>query len=591
MCRIAAIVSENLDTLETRIIEMTKSMHRGGPDHQGILVDKSIGFALGHRRLSIIDLSDAANQPMHSGCGQYQLVFNGEIYNYKILIQKLKSEGVVLSTNSDTEVLLKGYIHWGIAVLEYLKGMFAFVLVDKVKNQLFAARDHAGIKPLYFANYGGDLYFASEVKAFSAANPAWEQNQEWPIWFLTYGFLPEPITTLKKVQPLQKGSYLIYNFLTKDVEQTTYHHNSYLEKVVSYEDAVQQTREAVISSVKSHMVADVPVGVFLSGGIDSSILAILAQKEQTNPINTLSIYFDDEKFSEKQYQDIVIHQTGVQHHSYKITKNDFVANWDNILNSLDQPTTDAINSHFICKQANELGLKVVLSGLGADEIFGGYPSFKRVLKLKTYQRIAAIQNIFNGSSFLSYPTKKIEFLSKKTLAGEYLFYRGLFLPKDVAKILEIPLQQVNNCLNTFKYPEEVKKLLPQNRVSYFESSTYMQSQLLKDSDVQSMWFGLELRVPFVDKDLIGVVNNIHPNIKYEANGKPKPLLVDAFKEELDERIWNRQKQGFTFPFEKWLKQIEVLQQNNYVPKNIHHQFMKDKLSWSRYWATFLAKTY
>ena len=590
MCRIAAILSTKTASLEQNILAMTNAMHRGGPDDDGLIVNATIGYALGHRRLSIIDLSPTGHQPMIDDSNSIEIVFNGEIYNYKTLKDELLGLGHQFKTESDTEVLIKAFVQWKEAMLPKLKGMFAFVIIDKKNNTLFAARDHAGIKPLYIGRRKDEIFFSSEIRGLNAIENNWEENPNWKIWFLTFGFLPEPITTLKDVAPLPRGHYISIDLKTKQEKiaaYTSYQYKNLLED--SYAQATIKTKQLVAAAVKRHLVADVPVGVFLSGGIDSSILTILAQQQQTSPIETISIYFDDEKYSEKEFQEIVIKQTGVKHHFYKISKEEFVDSWEDIYLSLDQPSTDAINTYFICKYAKQIGLKVVLSGLGADEIFGGYPSINRALNFKKFTRLAILNKFLPSFVVDAYPKKKINFLKKKIAASEYLLYRGLFTPKDVAKILDVTEAKVWSTIEQHTFQENTSQLSPQNKASYFETSIYMQSQLLKDCDIQSMWHSIELRVPFLDIDLMQYVNNLHTDIKFKPSDlKPKPLLVDAFVNELPEKIWKRPKQGFTFPFEKWFKSMKIFSNTSLVPKWIHKLFLNGKLNFSRLWAVFLS---
>ncbi len=592
MCRVAAIISRNNILLEKGISAMTNAMHRGGPDDAGILINNIDGYALGHRRLSIIDLSPLGHQPMIDDLLQIEITYNGEIYNYQSLKEELEILGYTFFSESDTEVLIKGYDAWGTTILlNKLRGMFAFVMIDKKKSILFAARDHAGIKPLYIARNNESIIFSSEIRGIKALNENWTENKNWPIWFLTFGFLPEPITTLENVRPLERGHFITINLLTKVEKIESYYKYDYNNLHLSYDEAKTKTKELLIGAVKRHLVSDVPVGIFLSGGIDSSLLTIIAQKQISTPIETISIYFDDEKFSEKEFQDIIIKKTGVKHHTHKITKEDFILAWDEIYESIDQPSVDAINTHFICKYAKQNGLKVVLSGLGADEIFGGYPSIDRVNKLSSYQRLAIINKLLNGKLFgASYPKKKIEFLNKKINTSEYLLYRGMFAPSDTANILGISESEVWKELSKLNFQENIQQLNPQNRATYYETAIYMQSQLLKDSDVQSMWYGLELRVPFLDKDLMDFVNNITPEIKFLKNqNKPKPLLVDAFIDELPEAIWNRPKKGFTFPFENWFKTMNVFKNEAVIPLWAFNKFLLKKMNFARLWSIFLIK--
>jgi asparagine synthase (glutamine-hydrolysing) len=592
MCRIAVALSNNIETLKSRITAMTDAMQRGGPDDFGLHINTDLSYALGHRRLSIIDLSSAGHQPMIDDVNKIEIVFNGEIYNYKLLKLDLESLGHIFFSDSDTEVIIKGYKEWGIdLLLNKLRGMFAFVLIDLKKNLLFAARDYAGIKPLYIARNNEEIFFSSEVRGIKALDIDWKENSNWPIWFLTFGFLPEPITTLEKVEQIPRGNYITIDLKTRRENVVSYCNYNYNNVQETYSNAVVATRTLVDESVKRHLVSDVPVGVFLSGGIDSSILTIAAQRHLNTSIETVSIYFDDEKYSEKEFQDIIIKQTGVKHHSFKVTKDDFINDWATIFESIDQPSTDAINTHYICKFANQIGLKVVLSGLGADEIFGGYPSKDRALKFNIYQRLALINKfLLAGLIASSYPKKKIEFLNKKIAASEYLLYRGLFTPKDTALILGVDEKIVWNELSKFKFNENILNLNSQNRAAYYETAVYMQSQLLRDSDIQSMWYGLELRVPFLDRDLMEYVNNLAPELKFQkSQNKPKPLLVDAYINELPNEIWNRPKKGFTFPFENWFAEMDVFKNIKIIPNWAYTKFKNGKLNFSRLWAIFLIK--
>ena len=586
MCRIAAIISENTNNLNVRIASMTSAMHRGGPDDEGQLINNELGYALGHRRLSIVDLSSNGHQPMKDDANELEIIFNGEIYNYKELREELNAKGHQFFSDSDTEVLLKAYTEWGNNMLQKLKGMFAFIIINKKTKTLFAARDHAGIKPLYIARANDEIIFSSEIRGIKALNENWEENPNWKIWFLTYGFLPEPVTTLQNVSPLPRGHFITINLETKEEKIGSFANYQFNTKPKSYQIAIEETRKLVDASIKRHLIADVPVGVFLSGGIDSSILTIVAQMQQKSPIETISIYFDDEKYSEKKFQDIIVKQTGVKHHFHKISKQEFLDSWSDIYESLDQPSTDAINTYFICKYAKQNGLKVVLSGIGADEIFGGYPSINRVNKFNQYKRLAVLNRILPSILTNAYPNKKVEFLNKKIDSAEYLLYRGLFTPKDVAKILGINIKKVCEEIAKFKFQEDISKLTAQNRATYYETAVYMQNQLLKDSDSQSMWHSLELRVPFLDKDLIDYVNNLSTEIKFSTK-KVKTLLVDAYIKELPKLIWNRPKQGFTFPFENWFKTMTIFKNKQFVPDWALIMFMNKKINFSRLWAIFL----
>ena len=588
MCRVAAIISGDKEDLLLRIEKMTKAMQHGGPDDAGAYVDDQFPVALGHRRLSIIDLSAAGHQPFFSNDGRLALSFNGEIYNYRELKAELQRAGYVFRSGSDTEVLLYAYDAWGVDCLPKLEGMFAFVLLDKSKQQVLAARDHAGIKPLYYGKKGGDLYFSSEVKGFLATDPGWPQNQQWPVWFLTFGFIPEPDTTLQNVWHLPKQHYLLYDLKQNNYTIQPYEQAVFTSEIISYEEAVRELRRSVEASVEKHLIADVPVGVFLSGGIDSSILTLAAQKKIPGQLKTLSVFFDDESYTEQRYQDIIVQKTGISHHGYKIKSAEFFECLPDIYKAMDQPSTDGVNSYFITKYAKADGFKVVLSGLGADELFGGYPSFRRT-KYQQYARKMRMISHLIPLIGADYPRKKISFLKEERWYNDYLLNRGLFAPEDVAKILGIDTKKVIAELAAYAPPQQIHQLENRNRVSMLETDIYMQNQLLRDSDMYSMWHSIELRVPFLDKQLMQLARKIDPAVKF--SGIPKQILIDAFKDELPEAIWNRPKQGFVFPFEKWFPVMPAFGNNRYIPPYWRKKFEKKKLNYSRIWSIFISRTY
>jgi asparagine synthase (glutamine-hydrolysing) len=475
-------------------------------------------------------------------------------------------------------------------MLQKLKGMFSFVLVDNVNQKLFAVRDHMGIKPLYMAKRAGDIYFSSEVKAFNAVYEGWEPNMEWRVWFLTFGFLPEPITTLKNVRPVKKGHYIAFDLKHKTYEEKQWYFRPIKTlNRIGVTEAVQTTKNLIEKAVERHLVSDVEVGVFLSGGIDSSIVTLLAKK----PIKTLSIEFEDAEYSEKIYQEQIAALAGTEHCSLLVTQNDFAKAWEDIHASLDQPTTDAINNYFVCKFAKEKGCKVVLSGLGADELFGGYPSFNRtgqIQRLKNLSRLQILKTGIAGAVF-NYPTRKIDYFKKQIASSEYLTYRGLFTPADTAKILHITEKEVWRIIGTYKMPYEYDNLKgAKNKVSAFECDVYMLNQLLKDADMQSMWHSVELRVPFLDVDLVNYLYQLPEHIKYPSGGH-KYLLTEAFKAILPENIINRKKQGFVFPIQKWLGNISAMQNDLLVPGKYYNSFNKGRLTHSRLWGIYLSNAY
>lgn len=616
MCRIAGIFDPNNPQVKEDILKMRDAMHKGGPDDAGIYIDEN--FALGHRRLSIIDLSAAGHQPMLSDDHNLVLCFNGEIYNFQEIRIDLELLGFEFKTKTDSEVILKAYQKWGKECFEKFNGMFALVIYDKINKEIILARDHAGIKPLYYFLEDGKLYFASEIRAFKTLN-SFEENPDWPIYFLAFGHLPEPITTLNNVKSLHKGTCLTYNIENQKVSEFQIFKFSYSKEIDSVDLALSKVRETLSQAVKRHLISDAPIGLFLSGGIDSSLLTLLAEPILRERLQTLSIVFDEEKFSEKKYQEIIIKKTGANHRTFTVTKEQFLEALPDVMEAMDQPSTDGINSYFICKYAKETGLTAVLSGLGADELFGGYNSFANAAKIELIKKWVPSIGFKTAQFFKKDKYQKAAFLKIPGPVGEYLFNRGLLCPKEISKVLSIDENKIwrllaslnehygvdvkNNLEGSKKNISKFEKLEPFNKASFLETNFYMQNQLLKDSDYMSMWHAVEVRVPFLDKELMQLAYSINSLIKQNANQK-KFLLIEAFKDILPQEIWDRPKMGFAFPFQEWLQgtdklEMKVEKQENSKSKSSHsfstknnyatNQFKKGNYTWSRYWATVLCK--
>ncbi|MBS1778707.1 MAG: asparagine synthase (glutamine-hydrolyzing) [Bacteroidetes bacterium] len=582
MCRIAGIIDKQNINLAHTIAEMRDSMAHGGPDHAGIYTDDAVRLALGHRRLSIIDLSENGNQPMQSNDGKLIIAFNGEIYNFRELRDELK-DFYSFHTHSDTEVILAAYTKWGVRCFPKLKGMFALALYDLQKGEIVLARDPSGIKPLYYSITGDSLYFASEVRAFKALKK-WPERKDWKIYFLTYGFLPEPVTTLEGVQPLERGKCMVVNVHTLASKKETYWQDDYSITIHNRDEALNKVRTTLDDAVKRHLISDAPIGLFLSGGIDSSLLTLIADKVGTSKLHTLSIVFDDATYSEEAYQNIIAQKVNSDHKAFRLTKELYLEAMPDILNAMDQPTSDGVNTYFICKFAKEYGLKAVLSGLGADELFGGYASFSRGGMVNKLKNIPAA--LLNATEYLPQDKyKKISFLSRKDAVGNYLFNRGYFSTIETAQVLGTSSKEVSDKLKEICVPGFVNELCYENQTSYLERSLYMQGQLLKDTDMMSMWHSIEVRVPFLDVELVQLANHISEDIKF--NGRPKSLLVDAYADILPREIWDRKKQGFVFPFQAWMNGKET-SSFHIANKKMTDKYQAGKLNWSRYWTYLIA---
>ncbi len=567
---------------------MCDTLRHGGPDDEGIFLDEHVNLAFGNRRLSIIDLSSNGHQPMTDNEKRAWITFNGEIYNYSELKEQLLKLGSKFHSGSDTEVILMAYLKWGPAAFSKLRGMFAFALYDSIKAVTYLVRDSTGIKPLYYHIDNGQLSFASEIKAFKAANITRQPDPAWQVRFLAYGHIPEPYTTLKDVYSLAKGCFLLW-----DHQASTHQVKSYIEEVTSQtyinsrETAEEHIRNSLTSAVSRQLISDAPIGVFLSGGIDSSIITLLANRQKERQLKTISIHFDEKSYDERAFQNLLLKQITGEKFSHLVKQDDFERFFPAIIQDMDMPTTDGINTWFISKYAHEDGLKAVLSGMGADELFGGYPSFNRIKYLRYLRKIPGAiltwANFFSADKY-----RKISFLTHENPIADYLLLRGLFVPPDIAKILNTDTRQVNDILFANHFAQDLNTY-DEKHAAWFEANLYMQNQLLRDTDVMSMSHGLEVRVPFLDEDFQATVGRVSPHIRF--SGPPlKKLLINSFNDILPEAVWNRPKMGFTFPLQEWMSEYkEINDPGMYAgetAKTVVKKFNAGQMHWSKFFALY-----
>ena len=586
MCRIVGFVDRHREHIDLDILSMRDAMAHGGPDSSGYYIDPMYGVALGHRRLSIIDLSEAGGQPMMNDDASVVLVFNGEIYNFPELKEELLQKGSRFYSHSDTEVILNAYETWGTECFRRFKGMFAVVIYDKRSREVILARDHAGIKPLYYSIQNNSIYFSSEIRSFLELDPNWGEDPDWKIYFLAYGFVPKNKTTLKNVKMLDRGSCLRFNIETFETRQFTFTNYEYTNTIKNIGEAKEAIQFYLTKAIQRHLIADAPLGVFLSGGIDSSIITCVAAKMKKE-LHTLSIVFDDQNYTEKRFQELIVKQVHSIHQSTLLDKQQFIDAIPDILLAMDQPSTDGINSYFISKFAREAGLKAVLSGLGADELLGGYPSFRRTRMIRNLKQLPDF--ILDKTTLLpNNKFHKISFLKNNSVIGDYLFNRGYFHIREIAQLMDSTEQEINEKI--YNEHEADISIKNGNLVSYLETTIYMEGQLLKDTDYMSMWHGLEVRVPFLDLDLMNAIHSIDPALKFNY-GQPKQLLIDSFKDLIPSQIWERKKQGFVFPFSDWMKESlnEFVQSKK--DEEMAKKFREGKLSWSRFWAYLLVQNF
>ena len=463
-------------------------------------------------------------------------------------------------------MILALYAEYGEKSFSMLRGMFAFGLWDGKAKKMFLVKDRYGIKPLYYYSDNGELVFASTVKAIieSGLIPV-EKNPGAFIGFLLFGSVPLPMTTIKNVFAVPAGYYIEASVAASgglNLKKVKYYEPLEFfqsKDNVSFGEVPENIKQLLNKSVDYHLISDAPLGVFLSGGLDSSAIAALARRsigEGGLPLTTLSIVFDEPEFSEQKYQRLVAQKIKSDHREIKITQKDFFDSFGEIFEAMDQPTIDGVNSFFIAKAAKEAGLKAVLSGLGADEIFLGYPHFRRAELLKKIQKLPKILKFpLNIVSLLGDRYSKLNYFTNGDDLSFYLGIRGLFSPQETAKILDINLSEVKNFIDEFSCGQIAETLHPIDLLSYLELKFYLQNQLLKDTDFMSMYHSIEVRVPFLDHKLVEYVSSLPPEIKLGKDIN-KPLLIEATRDLLPPEILTRKKMGFTFPFQKWMKKID-----------------------------------
>ncbi len=589
MCRIAGIISNTLKPNEIfeKVRLMCDALKHGGPDDEGIFSDDKANLVFGHRRLSIIDLSKNGHQPMADSNQKIWITFNGEIYNYLELKEQLLKLGAQFSSSSDTEVIINAYKYWGMSSFSKFRGIFAFALYDTEKQLTYLVRDSAGVKPLYYHIQNGQLSFASEVKALKKAGVASETDENWPIRFLAYGHIPEPYTTLKNVYSLPKGEFLCWHNNTAKYEIHSYHVIYKQSLIIDINEAKEQIQYTLKNAISRQLIADAPIGVFLSGGIDSSLLTLIANEQKKAQLNTISIYFSEAAYDESRYQSLILKQIEGEKYAHLVKQKDFEEFLPQIVADMDMPTIDGINTWFISKYAHEDGLKAVLSGVGGDELFGGYPSFNRIKYIKTLRKLPTCLSKL-GKYLTADRYKKVAFLNYKHPVADYLLLRGHYTPLDIAQILDIDIHTVEDVLFNNKKMAYIRNY-DEEDAAWFETNLYMQNQLLRDTDVMGMSHGLEIRVPFLDEDFTRLATNIAADIRFD-NTQPKKLLIDSFGDTLPRAIWDRSKMGFTFPLQEWMKQDADINNTHLYrgkkAKEILKAFNHNAAHWSKIFALY-----
>src|SRR5216683_2391671 len=625
MCGIFGILSREGDVSRDVLTRAQKCLAHRGPDDSGAVVidgsagpPRQLGFA--HTRLSIIDLSPLGHQPMQDPDTGNWVVFNGEIYNFRELRTELEAVGVEFRSHSDTEVILAAYRVWGESCLLRLGGMFAFALWDAPRKRLVLARDPMGIKPLYYHQSEQTFIFASEVRTLLRTRLVPRKvDPTGVLSYLAFGSVYEPWTIVEGVRAVPPGHVLA-------VENGSVSSREYWNPLQSFSRAgsespsgngvatADQLPATLRDAVLSHLVSDVPVGLFLSGGIDSSALVAILSHNGVRA-NTFSLVFQEAEFNEGQYSREIARRFGTEHHEIAVSQQDTLSVLPDALCAMDQPTIDGINTYLVSAKTRAAGVKVALTGLGADEVFAGYSNFRRVPRMEVFskrfgrlprlarQRLSASVTLFAGRGDRSRKLAELA-TGQDSVVHPYFLVRMLFGAAEREALAGEGLGDSERALESVLRESiaQSSTLDPVNRVSYLESHFYMRNTLLRDSDFMSMAHGLELRVPFLDRALVETCFRI-PGSKKLNGDSPKSLLLASLGVELPREIVNRPKRGFTLPFERWLRGEmrpvveDALLKSDWdrtsisasAVRDVWNRFLTGETSWSRPWSLFVLK--
>ncbi|MDO1448853.1 asparagine synthase (glutamine-hydrolyzing) [Rhodocytophaga aerolata] len=572
MCGIAGYYSSSIFNKQD-LQAMTQTLSHRGPDAEGWFTDEVCG--LGHRRLSILDLSENANQPMYSHNKRYVMVFNGEVYNYQDIARKYD---LVLSTTSDSEVILEGFVKLGAAIVHELNGMFVFVIYDIFQQELFIFRDRVGIKPLFYYWDGQNFAFASELKSLVNFPQIHKKIDVHAIGhFLSVGYIPAPQTIYENIFKMPAAS--MCKLTQRGLEQTPYWtmtpsaQGSVLE---NEQQAKTELHELLKSAVKYQLISDVPLGVFLSGGIDSSLVTALAVSQSATRVNTFSIGFKEQKFNETQFSGGVAKHLGTQHHEFIVSVKEARDLVETMLDVYDEPYADssAIPTMIVSALARK-HVTVALGGDGADELFFGYGMYKWASRLAT-PGIGILKDPLSivlkqrSKSKYQKASRMLDFEDKQHLA-HHIFSQeqGFFTQKEVKELLNVDVQPF--CTKNIAAKSGSRSLTAMEVQSLFDLNFYLPDDLLVKVDRASMQYGLEARVPFLDHRVVEFALNLSPHLKYK-NGVSKYILKEILYEYLPAEMFNRPKQGFSIPLHEWLRQDLQYLIHDYLDEKVVKQY-------------------
>lgn len=575
MCGIFGAVGRPGWVSGQRLDRAIGSMAHRGPDGTGTWRSPSLdapgggsepACALGHTRLSIIDLSDAGRQPMSTADGRHTLVYNGEVYNFVEIRKELETLGETLRSSGDSEVVLKALVRWGPAAVERFRGMFALGLWDEHERTLLLARDRLGVKPLYVTTGPDGLAFASEVRTLLAAGATSRVlSPRGLLGYMRFGSVQEPDTLIAGVRSLEPGSTLVFDG-REGRERRFWSLPAGPAKAIPRPDAVAEIRRLLHESVRLRLVSDVPFGIFLSGGGDSSALTAIASAEASRPVHTFTVTFDETALSEEAQAAQIASRFGCVHHSVRVSGVDGARDLQEALRAQDQPSGDGLNTWLVARAARRAGLSMALSGLGGDEVFAGYPSFRSVGRMLSFSGAAAPV----PSGFLGFLAKRAarpgasnSFRKGVAIAqakgnpeGVYEALRGHFTDAQIERLMPGPAFRriIADSASNGRPAVELGAAPVDdavNALSRFELTRYLRERLLRDTDFMSMSSSLEVRVPFLDHQLVEFVLSLPGDSKLDRMVN-KPLLFDAVPE-LPREIGTRPKMGFVLPLPEWFR--------------------------------------
>jgi len=608
---------------------MTDALAHRGPDQQGFWDAGPSGPWLGHRRLSIIDLSDAGRQPMIDPGSGVALIYNGECYNFRDLRSELRSTGATFVSGSDTEVILQAYLAWGDECWRRIRGMFALAVWDPRIQQTILVRDRVGIKPLYYRASESGFLFASEVRALLASGIIKPRlNVRALESYVWHGFVAGPDTIISTVEALPPGTIARIDQRGRVIRQDKYWSYPKWRPPADRASARENAESMLRESVSQHLVSDVPVGVFLSGGVDSTVVSTLAALESEQEVATYNIKFEEAQYDESDYARVVAEHLGTQHHEIILTESDFSDQLDPALNSLDQPTFDAINTYFVSRAVRSSGVVVALAGTGGDELFGGYDSFRELPRAARFARAMdplghfprrMLDTVVSGALAKGESEvraqvrwgKLADLLSTHgALAATYQVAYSLFRRDFQQELLQQPIGLLHWGLDRDRYESQQRSIADQPAlvgVSALEVHSFLADRLLPETDSASMASSLEVRVPLLDHEFLEATSSMAIEDRFEPLGK-KQFLRRLAEDQFPPSFFERKKAGFELPLAEWTRSTlsnrmdEVFHDLNLIlsiglnPEAVTRLWRAYKrgapgIYWSRIWSLFVLLTW